>query len=140
MKQVTALPDCYLSPLITDFHPKTNKAASLTQETIQSKLQEWLSKVEKLLHTELTNLLNLIVDIKRVHKIHEEIANFNYPNNWEAITEALTVEKQLNIYERFMKNYMTKRVKELIGIEWQKGADSVIFHLKKTDEELKKER
>lgn len=141
MKQVTALPDCYLSPLITDFHPKTtNKVSNLPQETIQNKLHEWLANVEKLLEIELTNLLTLIVDIKRLHKIHEEIIKLEYSSDWEIITEALSVEKKLNIYERFMICFMTKRVKELITIEWQNGVETVISRLKEIDETLRKDR
>lgn len=141
MKQVTALPDSYLSSLIVDFHPKSAiKISKLSQETIRIKLHDWLCNVQKLLDAELTKLLNLIVDIKRLHKIHEETSYLQYPSNWEAITGALLVDKKLNIYEGFMKIHMTKRVKELVEKEWQKGIDAVVLNFRKIDEELKKER
>lgn len=141
IKQVTSLPECYLSPLIADFHPKTNnKTTRLSQEAVQDQLQQWISSVENLLKVELSNLLNLIVDIKRLERINRETAALEYPQDWNLIVETVLLEKKLNVYENFIRSFMTKRVIELIELVWQNALNAVTSCLKKIDEELRKDR
>lgn len=141
VKQTISLPENYLSPLITDFHPKTaTELTPVSQEVVQHKLEEWLPSVEKLLDKELTSLLNLIVVIRRLHKINEEVAALEYPDNWNIVVETLLPYKSLNVYNKFIRSYMTKRVIKLIETVWENSLITVMACLKKTDEELSKER
>lgn len=139
---MTSFPHRYLSPLILNFRPKaSNKLIVLNQNYIKDMLIQWLERVEKLLKTEVSKLLILIDDIKRLQKIiQDEVLSLKNPNNWEEIGEALVGDSKLNIYNKFLKNYVTERIKALIEVTWQNTLSNVLICLNKIDEDALKDR
>lgn len=138
----TSLPDRYLSLMVRDFHPKIKKDLKcLSAEAVQDKTQSWLQSIEEVLKRELTQLLVLLNDIKRLHKIiKDDVLNVHYPPNWGTITSTLLCKDELNIYEYYMKNMVTNRVLEIIESVWNDSITSIMSSLKDIDDEISKER
>ncbi|EEB16243.1 conserved hypothetical protein [Pediculus humanus corporis] len=140
--QKSSWPEQYLSPMITNYRPNTSEnLVSLQQEHIKKVLDFWLENVEKILSVELNKILLLVDNIKRLHKIiKEEIFDVKYPDNWDEITLSLLGISNLNIYNKFIKSYMTNRMKELIQSAWLNGLNYVLDNLKKVDEVMSKDK
>lgn len=140
--QVSSLPEQYLSPLIINFRPKTASNLNLlSQEYIRKISCIWLENVDKLLRMELTKILLLIDDIKRLHKIiKEEVFEVEYPSNWEEIGDSLLGTNKLNIYHRFIKDYVTNRIRELIQSMWQNSLNTILIYLHEIDEDALKDK
>ena len=128
--------------MITNYRPNTSgNLVSLQQEHIKKVLDFWLENVEKILSVELNKILLLVDNIKRLHKIiREEIFDVKYPDNWDEITLSLLGISNLNIYNKFIKSYLTNRMKELIQSAWLNGLNYVLDNLKKVDEVMSKDK
>ena len=128
--------------MITNYRPNTSgNLVSLQQEHIKKVLDFWLENVEKILSVELNKILLLVDNIKRLHKIiKEEIFDVKYPDDWDEITLSLLGISNLNIYNKFIKSYMTNRMKELIQSAWLNGLNYVLDNLKKVDEVMSKDK
>ncbi|KAL0271684.1 UNVERIFIED_CONTAM: hypothetical protein PYX00_008698 [Menopon gallinae] len=140
--QAMSLPDHYLSPMIREFHPKVKKDLTcLSTEAVQNRIRSWLERVDEVLNTELTKLLMLLNDIKRLHKIiKEDVLNVQCPDDWKMIVSTLLCTDDLNIYKAYMEKMVTRRVLKIIENVWNDSITSIMSSLKDIDEEISKER
>ncbi|KAK6631496.1 hypothetical protein RUM44_006023 [Polyplax serrata] len=140
--QISSLPEQHLSPLVLNFRPKTYKQLTpLSLDHIRRVSSTWLSNVEKLFRVEITKILLLVDDIRRLHKIiKEEVLEVEYPKNWNETIQSTLGLNSLNIYQKFLKSFVMDRIKELIQTSWQNSLNDLLVYLNKVDEDILKDR
>lgn len=78
--------------------------------TLQDNVKSWLEWVNDFSSHEITKLLDLIVSIKGLYNIREEVINTSLPKNWNSIWEEFSLPS-ISFWVEFYQPVITKRAK-----------------------------
>lgn len=91
----------------------------LNKDSLQSTVQSWLQSVENVAKNQLKSLIQLIVSIKTIQDIQQQVRNtVERPKNWQMICRDLFLPDNIDFFKEFYQLRITDRIQDIINIFW----------------------
>lgn len=91
----------------------------LNKDSLQSTMQSWLTSVEKVAQYQLKALIQLIVSIKTIQDIKQQIRkNIEKPRNWQVMCKELFLPDNIDFFKEFYQSLINDRIQNIISIFW----------------------
>jgi conserved oligomeric Golgi complex subunit 1 len=91
----------------------------LNKESLHSTIQSWLKSVENVSHNQLKALVQLIVSIKTIQDIQQQIRKtIEKPKNWSTMCKDLYLPENIDFFKEFYLSLINDRIESIINIFW----------------------
>lgn len=107
-----------LPDIIAKYKPQVFFNA-LNKESLHSTIQSWLKSVENVSHNQLKSLVQLIVSIKTIQDIQQQIRKtIEKPTNWPTMCKNLYLPENIDFFKEFYLSLINDRIESIINIFW----------------------
>lgn len=107
-----------LPDIIAKFRPQVF-VNQLNKESLQATIQSWLKSVESVAQNQLKSLIQLIVSIKTIQDIQQQIRKtVERPKNWQAMCKDLFLPDNLDFFKEYYQSLINDRIQNIINIFW----------------------
>lgn len=107
-----------LPDIIAKYKPQVFFNA-LKTESVQSTVQSWLKSVENVAQNQLKALVQLIVSIKTIQDIRQQIqVTVKKPENWQTLCKELYLPTNIDFYKEFYQSLINDRIQNIVNIFW----------------------
>lgn len=91
----------------------------LTKKSVESTTTAWLKTVENVSQNQLKTLIQLIVSIKTIQDIQQQIRKTTeLPKNWSTVCKDLFLPDNADFYKTFYQSLINDRIQDIINIFW----------------------
>jgi len=90
----------------------------LKTESLKAAITSWLSSIQGVADKQLKSLVRLIVSVKVIQDIQQQVAKIEKPKNWSTICKDLFLPDNVDFYKRFYQSLINERIQSIISISW----------------------
>ncbi|CRK92921.1 CLUMA_CG006488, isoform A [Clunio marinus] len=106
--------------------------SELSQESLQSTIQNWLKSVENISQKQLKSLIQLVVSIKTIQDIQQQVMKtVEKPKNWKIICKNLSLRDNIDFFRSFYQSLINDRIQNIINIFWSDIIEEVNLEVEK---------
>lgn len=107
-----------LPEIISKYKPQVF-FSELNKDSMRATVQSWLKSVQNVSQNQLKSLIQLIVSIKTIQDIHQQIrSTVKKPESWPKMCQDLGLPENIDFYKEFYQSLINERIQSIINISW----------------------
>lgn len=129
----------FLSFIIMNDKPFSYEDDKFSISDLQESVKAWLKWLQEFCNTEVAKLLQLIVSVKGLYSVREEVVGIHLPENWNIIWEDFGLPNT-SYWLEFFQPLLSKQTKSIIHDKWMEAIENLKSNISEMLNKVTRER